>query len=103
MHVRVSCGCKHRLCMVLDAHCVLPVRRKTVEEMLYWLCIVPAVARTQVNVKEAHMEEILPAARLLSRATAVTPLDYERAKATFLVNLISDPAFGSVAVDCQKG
>lgn len=30
------------------------------------------------------MEEILPAARLLSQATAVTPSDYERAKAEFL-------------------
>lgn len=30
------------------------------------------------------MEEILPAARLLSQATAVTPSDYERAKAVFL-------------------
>ena len=33
------------------------------------------------------MEEILPAARLLSRATAVTPLDYERAKAAFLAHM----------------
>lgn len=38
----------------------------------------------QVSVPEAHMEEILPAARLLSQATAVTPSDYERAKAVFL-------------------
>ena len=30
------------------------------------------------------MEEILPAARLLSQATAVTPSDYEHAKAVFL-------------------
>ena len=41
----------------------------------------------QVNVPSAHMEEILPAARLLSRATAVTPLDYERAKAAFLAHM----------------
>ena len=33
------------------------------------------------------MEEILPAARLLSRATAVAPLDYERAKAAFLTHM----------------
>lgn len=33
------------------------------------------------------MEEILPAARLLSRATAVTPLDYERAKSAFLEHM----------------
>ena len=32
----------------------------------------------------ASMQEILPAARLLSRATALTPSDYERAKAAFL-------------------
>lgn len=43
--------------------------------------------RVQINVKEAHMEEILPAARLLSRATAVAPLDYERAKAAFLMHM----------------
>lgn len=30
------------------------------------------------------MEEILPAARLLSRATALSPSDYERAKTLFL-------------------
>ena len=33
------------------------------------------------------MEEILPAARLLSRATAVTPSDYDRAKTLFLAGL----------------
>lgn len=38
----------------------------------------------QVNVPTAQMEEILPAARLLSRATSPTPSDYERAKAAFL-------------------
>ena len=38
----------------------------------------------QVNVPTASMQEILPAARLLSRATALTPSDYERAKAAFL-------------------
>ena len=38
----------------------------------------------QVNVPTANMEEILPAARLLSRATALSPSDYERAKALFL-------------------
>ena len=37
-----------------------------------------------MNVPTASMQEILPAARLLSRATALTPSDYERAKATFL-------------------
>ncbi len=30
------------------------------------------------------MEEILPAARLLSRATALKPSDYERAKNLFI-------------------
>ena len=38
----------------------------------------------QVNVPHAQMEEILPAARLLSRATSPTPSDYERAKSAFL-------------------
>lgn len=32
----------------------------------------------------ANMEEIIPAARLLSRATALTHSDYERAKTAFL-------------------
>ena len=32
----------------------------------------------------ANMEEIIPAARLLSRATALTHSDYERAKSAFL-------------------
>lgn len=32
----------------------------------------------------AQMEEILPAARLLSRATSPKPSDYERAKSAFL-------------------
>lgn len=41
----------------------------------------------QVAVPQANMEEILPAARLLSRATAVTPSDYERAKTLFLTGL----------------
>ena len=41
----------------------------------------------QVAVPQADMEEILPAARLLSRATAVTPSDYERAKTLFLAGL----------------
>ena len=35
------------------------------------------------------MEEILPAARLLSQATAVTPSDYEHAKAVFLEHVQS--------------
>jgi len=35
-------------------------------------------------VPTAQMEEILPAARLLSRATSPSPSDYERAKSTFL-------------------
>ncbi len=38
-------------------------------------------------VPQADMEEILPAARLLSRATAVTPSDYDRAKTLFLAGL----------------
>ena len=38
----------------------------------------------QVSVPTANMEEIIPAARLLSRATALTPSDYERAKSAFL-------------------
>jgi hypothetical protein len=41
----------------------------------------------QVAVPQADMEEILPAARLLSRATAVTPSDYDRAKTLFLAGL----------------
>ena len=41
----------------------------------------------QVAVPQADMEEILPAARLLSRATAVSPSDYERAKTLFLTGL----------------
>ena len=41
----------------------------------------------QVNVPHAEMEEILPAARLLNRATAVAPADYDRAKAQFLAGL----------------
>ncbi|KAL0047976.1 hypothetical protein WJX82_004829 [Trebouxia sp. C0006] len=43
--------------------------------------------RLQVAVPQADMEEILPAARLLSRATAVTPSDYDRAKTLFLAGL----------------
>ena len=39
---------------------------------------------SQVNVPTAQMEEILPAARLLSRATSPTPSDYGRAKAAFI-------------------
>ena len=35
----------------------------------------------------AEMEEILPAARLFSRATAGAPADYDRAKAQFLAGL----------------
>ena len=38
-------------------------------------------------VPQANMEEILPAARLLSRATAVTPSDYDKAKTLFLAGL----------------
>lgn len=38
----------------------------------------------KVHVPSANMEEILPAARLLSRAAALTPSDYDRAKAGFL-------------------
>lgn len=39
---------------------------------------------SQVSVPTANMEEIIPAARLLSRATALTHSDYERAKSAFL-------------------
>ena len=35
----------------------------------------------------ADLGEILPAARLLSRATALTPTDYERAKGLFLAGV----------------
>ena len=42
------------------------------------------VYHVQVNVPTANVDEILPAARLLSRATAVAPIDYERAKTVFL-------------------
>ncbi len=35
----------------------------------------------------ADLGEILPAARLLSRATQLTPSDYERAKALFLAGV----------------
>jgi hypothetical protein len=38
----------------------------------------------QVTVPGAELEEILPAARLLSAATSEQPIDYERAKAHFL-------------------
>lgn len=41
----------------------------------------------QVNVPGADLGEILPAARLLSRATALTPSDYERAKGLFLAGV----------------
>ena len=41
----------------------------------------------QVAVPQADMEEIVPAARLLSRATAVSPSDYDRAKTLFLEGL----------------
>ena len=37
-----------------------------------------------MSVPTANMEEIIPAARLLSRATALTHSDYERAKGAFL-------------------
>ena len=37
-----------------------------------------------MSVPTANMEEIIPAARLLSRATALTSSDYERAKSAFL-------------------
>jgi hypothetical protein len=43
----------------------------------------------QVSVPTADIEEILPAGRLLSRATAVAPVDYERAKSQFLEKLDS--------------
>lgn len=41
----------------------------------------------QVNVPGADLGEILPGARLLSRATALTPVDYERAKGLFLAGV----------------
>jgi len=41
----------------------------------------------QVSVPTANMEEIIPAARLLSRATALTHSDYERAKSAFLTGM----------------
>ena len=46
-----------------------------------------SITGVQVAVPQADMEEILPAARLLSRATAVSPSDYERAKTLFLAGL----------------
>ena len=45
------------------------------------------------------MEEILPAARLLSQATAVTPSDYEHAKAVFLEHVQSA---GAAAENLRK-
>ena len=47
----------------------------------------PSPCPLQVAVPQADMEEILPAARLLSRATAVTPSDYDCAKTLFLAGL----------------
>ena len=53
--------------------------------ILYMRCQMIGVCELlQVNVPTAQMEEILPAARLLSRATSPTPSDYERAKSAFL-------------------
>ncbi len=57
-----------------------------------WLCgwwqqSLQAARCVQVAVPDADMEELLPAARLLSRATAVTPGDYEQAKGVFLQGL----------------
>jgi len=43
--------------------------------------------RAQVNVPRAELAEILPAARLLSQAAAVRPVDYDRAKEAFLEGL----------------
>ncbi|KAK9862508.1 hypothetical protein WJX84_009406 [Apatococcus fuscideae] len=40
--------------------------------------------RLQVSVPSAHMEEIVPAARLLSRATSEVPQDFEHSKHIFL-------------------
>ena len=47
------------------------------------------------------MEEIVPAARLLSRATAVSPSDYDRAKTLFLEGL--QHAGVQVQVDASQG
>ena len=53
----------------------------------------------QVSVPTANMEEIIPAARLLSRATALTPSDYERAKSAFLSGMDAS----SLAAQVRRG
>ena len=53
----------------------------------------------QVSVPTANMEEIIPAARLLSRATALTPSDYERAKSAFLSGMDAS----SLAAQVRQG
>ena len=53
----------------------------------WWQRILDAARCVQVAVPDADMEELLPAARLLSRATAVTSGDYEQAKGVFLQGL----------------
>lgn len=47
-------------------------------------CVLNRPLAVQVNVPTAQMEEILPAARLLSRATSPSPSDYERARTAFI-------------------
>ena len=49
----------------------------------------------------AQMEEILPAARLLSRATSPTPSDYERAKALFLKGVQQAAIHAQVCPFCR--
>ena len=56
-------------------------------------------AGLQVSVPTANMEEIIPAARLLSRATALTPSDYERAKGAFLSGMDAS----SLAAQVRRG
>ena len=54
----------------------------------------------QVNVPGADLGEILPAARLLSRATALTPTDYERAKGLFLAGVDRAGLAAEVLAEC---
>ena len=56
---------------------------------------------SQVNVPGADLGEILPAARLLSRATALTPTDYERAKGLFLAGVDRAGLAAEVLADCH--
>ena len=56
----------------------------------------------QVSVPTANMEEIIPAARLLSRATALTHSDYERAKSAFLSGMEASGLAAQVQSDGQN-